>query len=403
MSVERTNNKGARVPFLGFVSDETSLATLRQFAASQGWGASAVHAGTIATASTFLKNHPSPDTLMVEVADVAGAPAAFDALADVCDPGVRVIVTGSINEFTFYSWLMELGISSYLLKPFTPEALENAWRKATTGGGAQAAPRAPGKLIAVVGSRGGAGATTVAANIAYILGHERKKSTAFLDLDLQGGIGALAFDIEPARGLREALEKPDRIDSLFLERVMVKLEKQFGVLSAEEPLETNIHYHDGTADTLLASVRQNYSYVIADVPRALTPLARGTLQRADQVLLITELELAALRDTLRMLDFLKDVLKAKPPVLVANRVGLSKHFEMAKGDFEKGAGIKVAAQIPFVAEAYGAIASGKMLSAVAKGPASAAIHAIIGHFAPAVGAAEDKSKPKILSFLKGNK
>jgi pilus assembly protein CpaE len=79
-----------------------------------------------------------------------------------------------------------------------------------------------GRLIAVVGARGGVGATTVATNLAWTLAHEHNMRVALVDLDLFFGTCGLALDLELGRGFREALENPARIDSLFIERAMVR-------------------------------------------------------------------------------------------------------------------------------------------------------------------------------------
>ncbi len=203
-----------------------------------------------------------------------------------------------------------------------------------------------------MGTRGGVGATTVTLNLAGIIADLSKKQVALVDIDPQEGSIALMLDIEPSRGLRDALEKPDRIDSLFIERVMSKPLKNLAVLSAEESLHDRINIHDDAADTLLKEVREKFDVVVLDIPRYLSPFARQCLKQADHVVLVTELTLLSLRDALRLGDLMRETLKIKPAVIVANRVGFAPKQEMQPVDFEKGVGTKIARSIPFAPELF---------------------------------------------------
>src|SRR3546814_12142741 len=89
---------------------------------------------------------------------------------------------------------------------------------------------------AVIGVRGGVGGSTVASSLAWLLAEKEHRSTALLDLDVHFGTGAMAFDLEPGRGLTDELENPSRIDGLFIERAMVRATERLAVPSAEAPM-----------------------------------------------------------------------------------------------------------------------------------------------------------------------
>ncbi len=354
------NSSGDNKPaFLAFASDANDIEVLKVFAEAHQWSEACVHQGNITTAAEYLKSNPSPQLLLVELPSAKEAPAMFDALADVCDPGTKVITIGSINEYSFYCWLMDLGIFSYLLKPLTDTMLENAYAKSvepvvSAGKG----EKPPGKLIAVTGARGGVGASTMALNLAGIIAaNAPKKRVALVDLDAQEGSIALMLDIEPSRGFRDALEKPDRIDSLFIERVVNKLTKNLSVISAEEAMHEGIRVHDQAADALLRELRAQYDVVVLDVPRHLNAFVRSCLKQSEHVLMVTELTLLSLRDVMRMGDVMRETIKAKPPILVANRVGMAPKHEMPPADFEKGVGAKIACRIPYAPDMFMQIGS----------------------------------------------
>lgn len=340
-------------PFLAFASDNQDIEAIKQFAATHDWADSCVMQGDIRTAAGFLKNHTSPQLLLVEISSAAGAQAELDALAEVCDPDTKVVITGTVNEYSFYCWLMDIGISSYLLRPLTQEALETAYEKSTEKPAAPVSQeKQPGKLIAVMGTRGGVGATTVAINLAGILAEQGRKRVALIDIDPQEGSIALTLDMEPSRGFRDALEKPDRIDSLFIERVMNKVGKYLSVLSSEESMQDMLNVHDHASDALLKEMREKFDYIVLDIPRFLNAFSKKCLAKADHVVLVTEMTLLNLRDTLRMGDLMRESLKMKPPLIVANRVGAAPKFEMRQADYEKGINAKISASVPFAPDVF---------------------------------------------------
>ena len=346
-------HSGDKPAFLAFASDAQDIAELKTFAGAHQWGDACVHQGDIRTASQYLKSNPSPTLLLVELSSAKEAPAQLDELANVCDPDTKVITIGNINEYSFYCWLMDLGIFSYLLKPLTQPMLESTYAKSieiTSSGGKNEKP--PGKIISVIGARGGVGTSAIALNLAGTVADLSKKQVALIDVDPQEGSIALTLDIEPSRGFRDALEKPDRIDSLFLERVMNKLGKNLSVLAAEEALHDNIRIHDQAGEALLRELRGKYDVIVLDIPRYLNNFGRSCLKQSEHVVMVTELNLLCLRDMLRVGDVMRETLKVKPPILLANRVGMVPKHEMPIGDFEKGAGAKVAHRVPFTPDLF---------------------------------------------------
>ena len=395
--------------FLAFTSDAESAGVLRQFSAKLGLGDATVHSGDIDAATVFLKTNPSPRVLCVDITSAQSAALSLDKLADVCDPDIKVIVSGTINEYSFYCWLVEVGISNYLLKPFTPAMLEAAYRKLTEVKATDTAvipeTKKDGKIISVIGTRGGVGATTVAVNMAWVLGSRFHQKCAILDFDPQLGTVALALDLEPGRGLRDALEKPERIDGLFMDRVMVRLDEYLSVLSTEEALEENITPSAAAAEALFKQTRPKFSHIIVDMPRGLSPYMRYALQLSDTIVCVTELTIMGLRESLRYLEFCRDVLKVRPPLFVANRTGMAGKHQVPQNEFEKGLGQKMAYVIPFNLDAHAAATAGELVVDTAKNtPAAKALHALAAHFVDDEKLKQSSPKAKgLLSMLKGGK
>lgn len=340
-------------PFLAFASDDKDIEALKAFVAAKGWADNCIIRGNINDAAVYLKNNKTPPLLLVEITSAAEASKQLDALAEVCDPNSKVIIIGSVNEYSFFCWLMDLGISSYLLRPLTEEALKSAVDKAEAPAVAVApGSKKPGKVIAVVGARGGVGATTLSVNLAGIIAEKSKKQVALVDLDARQGTIALALDLEPSRGFREALEKPDRIDSLFLDRVMSKPTKHLSILSSEESIQEQLKIHEGAAKALIQQLKEVYDIIVLDVPRTFDPFSTQCLGMSEHVLLAVELSLLSLRDALRVQDLMREALKIKPPTVVAMRTGMVPKHQVVQADFEKGIDNKISYIVPYAPDVF---------------------------------------------------
>lgn len=346
---------------LAYISDGESAASIRALMKRQNITNFAVEPGSVSEASEFLKSHPSPQTLIVEIPSAEAAPRLLDALADVVNPGTRVIVTGKVDTFSFYHWLLGLGIHDYLLQPFNEQQLASSLAKGTAAASAPAAAAEKDskqrKMVAFIGARGGAGTTTVATTVASIIANDMLVPTALVDMDAQFGSVALGLDLEPSRGLRDALEKPDRIDSLFLERVMMKTSPQLSILGAEEQLAELVTPHAQAGELLFSALREKFPMIIVDLPRQMNALSRYVLGHADHVVIVAEPSLLSLRDTLRLKDLIVETYKRPVPHVLINREGYSKQ-EPSRGEFAKHLELTPVGYVPFAAGVIGATGRG---------------------------------------------
>ena len=216
---------GLRDPFTAFVCDDATADMLRPVAVEHGWSPEKVNKGGLRNAVQSLSVSASPNILFVDLSKSADPLNDINALAEVCEPGTIVIAAGQVNDVRLYRDLVASGIHDYLLKPFTVDQLRDTFAHAQSilsGPRGEAQADKPHVMTAVIGVRGGVGASTLATSLAWLLGEKAHRSTALLDLDVHFGTGALALDLEPGRGLTDAIENPSRIDGLFIERAMVR-------------------------------------------------------------------------------------------------------------------------------------------------------------------------------------
>lgn len=379
---------------LAFLKDEASTAAIHTLMKAQG-AAYEVHAGSIAQATKHLADHPSPEILIVEVPSAEEAPKLLDTLADVVNPATRVIVSGKIDAFSFYTWLRDIGITDYLLQPFT-EAQLKAMLAKPAAAPAAAKEEAERTLIAVIGARGGVGTTMMAIHLAAIFAKELGMVTALFDPDPHFGSVALDFDLEANRGLTDALEKPDRVDALFLERVMVKPFANLSILSAEEVLHQPVHLHPTAAEALIGEMHALFPTIVVDLPRQMNPLSQYILAQANHTILVAEPSLLNLRDTLRIRDYLVDTLKRPAPHAIVNKMGIASKLELPMKEFAKHYGEAAFAEIPYIDEAFDAMNKGELMLAHAKGkPLCDPLRAIAGKISgKPVASADKKSSGK---------
>jgi pilus assembly protein CpaE len=177
----------------------------------------------IAKAIELLGVERSPENIIVDISGTDMPASRVHDLAQVCEPGVTVIAIGDRNDIGLYRDLVQAGVSEYIIKPATPQLLAKALSPQSSVSGASGATpisRKLGKIVAFVGARGGVGTTTLATNLAWYLANRQKRRILLLDLGLQNADCALALNLRPTPGLREALANPMRIDNVFLERAM---------------------------------------------------------------------------------------------------------------------------------------------------------------------------------------
>src|ERR671916_1004366 len=261
---------GIRDPFQAYVCDEATADMLRPVSVEHGWSHEKVNKGGLRNAVQSLSVSASPNILFVDLSESADPLNDINALAEVCEPGTIVIATGQVNDVRLYRDLVASGIHDYLLKPFTVDQLRDTFAHAQaviSGPRGEAQVDKPHVMTAVVGVRGGVGASTIATSLAWLMGEKAHRSTALLDLDVHFGTGALALDLEPGRGLTDAIENPSRIDGLFIERAMVRANEKLCVLSAEAPLNQPL-LNDGSAFfQLQEEMRAAFESTVIDLPR----------------------------------------------------------------------------------------------------------------------------------------
>lgn len=358
---------GSQARLLAFAGDEALEATLHQAVSASGIPRAIVQRGNAETALQEIGAGQRPDFLIVDLE--AGETALFDisALAAATEGRTFILALGRTNDIGFYRDLRAAGAGEYLLKPASAEQILGALAERSSGrpGEATGGQR---HTVAVIGARGGLGASSLAIGIAWLLAEERGRRTALVDLDLQFGTIALALDLAPGRGLREALEQPDRIDGLFLERASEKVGSNLVVLGSEEPIEDVMAVDEAAVAALLAALREKCEWIVLDLPRGPGIRYGRILAEASHVIVLAEPTLAGIRDAMRLQALVRESAPSAALLSVAAARPAAKSQNIAARDLERSLGQPLALALPWDLEAEArAAAAGKPVPEAAKG------------------------------------
>jgi len=325
-----------------------------------------IQMGGLTAAIEAYQSSPTPNVVILESEnrneDILNA---LDQLANYCDAGTRVIVVGRVNDVALYRELVRRGVSDYLISPVDVLQIVRAVC------GLFSAPDAKpvGRIVAVVGAKGGVGASTIAHNVAFSIARDLMLDSVVTDLDLAFGTAGLDFNQDPAQGIAEAVFSPDRIDTAFIDRLLAKCTEHLNLLAAPATLDRVYDFGADAFEAIFDSLRATVPCVVLDVPHQWTGWTKQTLVGADDILIVAAPDLADLRNTKNIYDFLK---AARPndrhPRYCLNLVGIPKRPEIKAADFAKALDDEAMAIIPFEPQLFGAAANnGQMIAEISAG------------------------------------
>ncbi|MDB5455776.1 MAG: pilus assembly protein CpaE [Caulobacter sp.] len=323
-----------------------------------------VRTGGLDAAVIHYQTQSTPSLVLVESLDDAPRLLAqLDALAQVCDAGTKVVVIGQANDIALYRELIRRGVSDYLTPPLGPlsiiQAVANLY----------ADPSAPfvGRQIAFVGAKGGVGASTLAHNFAWSIAERMQAATVIVDLDLAFGTAGLDFNQDPLQGVADALSQPDRLDSVLMDRMMVRCGERLSLFAAPANLEQDYDIGSDAFEEVTHRIRGAAPFVVLDLPHVWTTWSRKVLVGSDDLVVVATPDLASLRNAKNIIDLVREARPNDvPPRLVLNQVGVPGRPEIPVKDFGEALGVPPSLVLPFDAKTFGLAANnGQMIAEVA--------------------------------------
>ena len=324
-----------------------------------------IQMGGMAAAIEAYRTAPTPNVIILETEGRTDILAGLDQLATVCDAGSRVVVIGKVNDVTLYRELVRRGVSDYMIGPIAPLDVV----RAVCGLFSAPEAKAVGRIIAVVGAKGGVGASTISHNVAWAIARDLSLDSVVADLDLAFGTAGLDYNQDPPQGIADAVFSPDRVDTAFIDRLLSKCTDHLSLLAAPATLERVYDFGGEAFDSIFDTLRTTMPCIVLDVPHQWTGWTKRALIGADDILIVASPDLANLRNTKNIYDLLK---ASRPndraPLYCLNQVGVPKRPEIAAKEFAKAIECDPIATIPFDPQMFGLAANnGQMIAEVAAG------------------------------------
>lgn len=325
-----------------------------------------VHMGGLVAAVEAFRSAPTPNLIVLETfADRATLIEQLEALAEFCDVGTKVMVIGHENDIALFRDLTTRGISDYVVAPFVILDFIAQVSRLYNGPAADTL----GRVIAVVGAKGGVGASSIAHNLAWSISRELEYQTVIVDLDLPFGTTGLDFNQDPPQGIADAVFSPDRLDSNFVDRLLSKCSETLSILAAPATIERLYDLPENAFDATLDILRATTPCAILDVPHQWSAWTRRMLVAADEVVIVAAPDLANLRNVKTLLDAMRSArVNDRPPRVILNNVGVPRRPEISLSEFAKAIELQPIAHIPFEPKLFGTAANnGQMLAEVEGG------------------------------------
>jgi pilus assembly protein CpaE len=360
-----------RVSVQAFCETERTSAAIQ--AASQdrrlGKAHIVIKMGGVDRAIETYHSQPTPNVIVLETKPGTSILDGLDELASVCDPGTRVVVIGGAEDGVAYRELVRRGVNDYVIGPVeTLDVIRCICNLFTASEDV-----ITGRIIAVVGAKGGVGASTIAHNIAWTMARNLTMDSVVIDLDMAFGTAGLDYNQDPAQGIANAIFQPDRPDTALMERLLAKCGEHLSLLAAPATLDRVYDFGAEAFDAIFDTLRMTQQCIVLDVPHQWSAWTRHALINADDILVVAEPDLANLRNTKNLLTTLKASRpNDRPPLYCLNQVGMPKRPEIDLKRFAKTVESEPVATIPFDCKLFGTAANnGQMiaeLSAVSRTP-----------------------------------
>jgi pilus assembly protein CpaE len=321
-----------------------------------------IQMGGMAAAIEAYRSAPTPNVIVIETEGRTDILTGLDQLATVCDSGTRVIVIGRINDVMLYRELVRRGVSDYVISPVG--AIDVV--RSICGLFSSPEAKTVGRIIAVVGAKGGVGASTIAHNVAWAIARDLALDSVVADLDLAFGTAGLDYNQDPPQGIADAVFSPDRVDTAFIDRLLSKCTDHLSLLAAPATLDRVYDFGIEAFDAIFDTLRTTMPCIVLDVPHQWSGWTKRALVGADDILIVAAPDLANLRNTKNIFDLLK---ASRPndrtPLYCLNQVGVPRRPEINSSEFAKAIESEPIASIPFDPQMFGSAANnGQMIAEI---------------------------------------
>jgi pilus assembly protein CpaE len=318
-----------------FDSEQTYAVALGDLARSVGFPDAQVISGPVSAAIAAMNARSVPPEYMIIDIASRGSDVLrdIDALAEHCEPTLRVVVIGSVNDISFYREVKNRGILEYFNRPAQASDIRTALIQSSMGAGSGGR----GTVIACMSAASGDGASTVAVNLAYCLATQFRQPTVLVDMDYQFGLVAGSLDVTASFGIHELFDNPDRgLDVALVDKMLVKYGAYLNIIASPGELRMLPAIRAEHVSELIRVLRSRFTFVVLDVPHVWTPWTAAALTYADHRMMVAQLWLRSLTHASRLLKAWQSIgISAETVSLVVNRSGAKFKEAITAEDFER--------------------------------------------------------------------
>src|SRR5215213_605788 len=284
-----------------------------------------------------------PELIILYLADDPDMGIRLANFLSEAHPGQRFVAVGPHLEPQMLLSAMRAGVVDYLPRPVTAEAFQTAVERVRQllGAGGKESQKSAGQLYAFYSPKGGAGTTTVATNFAVVLQRLTGKRTLIVDLDLELGEIALLLGVQPRFNFVDMVQNFHRMDADLLASYIERHDSGVHLLSAPyQPEKAEVVTGDEIRK-ILTFLRKHYDYIVVDTAKSFSPATLAAFEQADLAFLVTNVDLASLRNIQRGLPLLKRMMgrSGDHVRLIVNRYNSTNDISLT--DVEQTIGLKV--------------------------------------------------------------
>ncbi|MBX2805258.1 MAG: hypothetical protein KTR19_04730 [Hyphomicrobiales bacterium] len=344
-------------------------------------GSAEIHAGGFSAAIAAYERKPSPDLLIVEThSSPQQVFSALETLAPLCQEHSRLIIIGQINDVNFYRALLRCDVSDYLVAPLAPGQLASSIRSVLNPVGEPATSN----MIAVIGAKGGCGASTICHNLGWTLAETQQTDTVITDCNPPFGTLGLNFNQDAGHGLAGALAAGEKLDAAMMETLLARCSDHLSLLIADGLLTDSSHISPASATHIAMLLRQTARIALFDIPCAWNGGARTLIEQADDCIVVAEPDLVNLRNARNLFAAIRaDRDDGRSPLLVLNKAGMPRRPEISAKDFADALDVLPSVVVDFDARLFGMAANnGLMVEEVSpRSPAAKSMQRLAGKLA----------------------
>lgn len=288
-----------------------------------------VEMGSLEAAVNAYPVGRTPDILVIEH---SGDPAEFERLAEVCAVTTSVIAIGEKNDVGLYRQLIAMGISDYLCRPIDTPMFVDALHHAFSAQQSQSNC----SICAVFSAGGGAGASSIAQNLAIALSEQPDARVALIDLDFAYGTTTINFNVKPLRGPRDLLLSNTQFNAAELEQVATFYSSSLSLVISPPGLQGMFVPRSEQVDNLLVQARSLWDYVVIDVPSGWSDMHAQLFATCENVVVASLPTLAGYQNTNNLLGMSVGLRKLlTSPHLAVNRVIHNSKFQLKPNVFDR--------------------------------------------------------------------